>query len=329
MKFGGLLSRSKDEKESGVMPESKALQPQNEVSCDTKKLKELITNWTKNEGWEFDDFAEFVKLAKVETPIKLSKLDEKKRSFMCVTASGNEICIELYFGDGSDFCSELRVTEGEVTKRYIINPNLPKGKSVPRVTLQSKTIRRSGKSLECFYCEFFCHRTLKLDDTHTLNIEINEPAASGEKPEISVLRNCEQIEEYLLGLDNAIDIPKVYGKLMEMLEFSKEDISNSEKLLIEYTDTVGGKERVRGKIFLTEGIAHEYAIFVNGETFHVLENGNWNYVSNGGVSISYLEETKQYSISIVDSEDGIVAVSLSEVMNNAKVRISELWKFVK
>ncbi len=32
---------------------------ENEVLCDTLELKELITKWTQNEGWEFKDFATF------------------------------------------------------------------------------------------------------------------------------------------------------------------------------------------------------------------------------------------------------------------------------
>lgn len=70
---------------------------------------------------------------------------------------------------------------------------------MPKVTLQGRTIKRDKKELSNYYCEFFCHRTLKIDDMHVLKFEIDEPDMYENKPEILVLRNCEEIEEYLLA----------------------------------------------------------------------------------------------------------------------------------
>ncbi len=55
--------------------------------------------------------------------------------FKCVTALNTEVTIHLCFGDEIDFLSEIWITEGEETKRYITNNNFEKGKTVPKVTL--------------------------------------------------------------------------------------------------------------------------------------------------------------------------------------------------
>ena len=299
------------------------------VVCDTAELKDLITKWTQNEGWKFADFATFVELTGVKTPIKLSEWDEENHSFKCSTALNKEVTMAIYFGDWIDFCSELWVTDGEETRRYITNTNVEKGKTIPKVTLQGRTIIRDGKELSSYYCEYFCHRTLKLDETHTLKIEIDEPCKYDEKSEVFVLRNCANIEEYLLGLDNSLNVAQVYDKLIELLSFSKEDISNSEKILIAYVETVDKEERTRSKILINKGEMQEYAVLENGETFHVFKNGDWKYFSDDGRRIVYIAEKKQYNFSITGSHNRITSISPFGILCRAEGRISELWKFVK
>lgn len=302
---------------------------ENEVLCDTLELKELITKWTQNEGWKFKDFATFVELIGIRTPIKLSDLNEEKYSFKCVTALNTEITIHICFGDWIDFCSELWVTEGEETRKYITNSNSEKGKTVPKVTLQGRTIIRNGKELSSYYCEYFCHRTLKLDDTHVLNVEIHEPnGGSFNNPDAAVLKNCQQIEEYLLGLDNSLVVDQVYDRVMELLGFSNEDISDSKRILFSYIETVGEEKRIRSEISKKNGVMQEYAVLEDGETFHVSRDGSWKYLSNN-TRIVYLQEQNQHVFSITGTEENITTSNPSETMNRVKERISKLMDFVK
>lgn len=298
------------------------------IICDTAELKDLITKWTQNEGWKFDDFATFVELTGIKTPIKLSEWNEKKHSFKCMTALNTEVTMSIQFGDFIDFCSEIWVTDGEETRRYETNSNIEKGKTIPRATLLGRTITRNGKELSSHYCQFFCHRTLKLDETHTLEIRIDEPCKYDKKSEIFVLRNCAHIDEYLLGLDNSLNVSQVYDKLIELLDFSKEDISNSEMILITYVEAVDKEKRTRSKVLIKKGIMQEYAIFKDGETFHVFKDGNWEYFSDD-IRIGYLAEKEQYVFSITGSRYRINNISLYGILSRVELIISELWNFVK
>ena len=297
------------------------------VACDTVELKELITKWTQNDGWKFENFVDFIELVGVKTPAKLSELNKDTNTFKCLTALNTEVVISLRFGDGWEYSSEIHVTEGDETRRYNTNYNSKKRKSKPSVSLERRVIKRNGKELSSFYSEYFCHRMLKIDDIHTLDVEIYEPGKSNEKSEIFVLRNCGDVENYLLGLDNSLVVSQVYDTMMQMLNFSEEDISNSQKILISYEESNDKEKRVLSKIFLIKGNMQEYAILENGETFHVFRDGSWRY-SSGGIRIFYLEEKKHHVFSITGAEENITRANQSEIFSRVKKKISELWKFV-
>lgn len=328
MSLREFFSRNK-ETSNELTSEKASAKAKNEMLCDTLELKELITKWTQNGGWKFEDFATFVELIGVKTPIKLSNWNEKKYSFKCVTALNTEVTIHIRFGDWIEFCPELWVTEGEETRRYITNSNSEQGKTVPKVTLQGRTITRNGKELNSYYCTYFCHRTLKLDDTHILKVEINEPnGGSFNNPDAVVLKNCQQIEEYLLSLDNSLVVSQVYDRVMELLGFSNEDISNSEKILFSYIETVEEEERIRSGISLVKGEVQEYAVLEDGETFHVSKDGSWKYLSNN-TSIVYLKKQNHYVFSITGDDSSIINANPAETMLHVKEKISKLMDFVK
>lgn len=299
------------------------------IICDTAELKKMITEWTQNEGWKFRDFATFVEFTGVKTPIKLSEWDKKTYSFKCTTALNTEVTMTILFGDWIDSCSELWVTSGEETRIYVTNSNYEKGKTIPKATLQGRNITRDGKELKSYYCEYFFQRTLKLDKNHTLKVEFDEPHKYEDKSEIFVLRNCAKIEEYLLGLDNSLDITQVYEKLIEFLDFSSEEISDIDRILLTYTDKVDEEERTRSKILINNGKMLEYAIMKNGETFHVFKDGNWEYLSDDGIQMRYHVENKKYDFSVTGSGDQIKSINPSEALKRVESIISGLWHFVK
>jgi len=323
MNFKKIFSRNKETTE--ITSDSK----QSRVFCNTPTLKELIIDWTCNENWEFENFADFIELIGVKTPVMLSNLNKDNNSFKCISGLNDEVLISLRFGDWFENCSEIIIIKGEEERRYSINSNTKKGISVPSVTLENRNIKRNGKELDSHYSEYSCHRTLKLDDTHTLKIEIDEPAKSTPSSSTFVLRNCVDIENYLLSLDNSLTASEVYDSIMCFLRFSDEDISNSKKILISYIETTNKRERVLSKILLANGKMQEYAVLQNGEVFHVFNNGSWMY-SSDIIRIACLEELEHYIFSVrSSSKENIINTNPSEIMSRVEKKISELWKFVK
>ena len=302
------------------------------VICDTIQLKEKISKWMQNEGWRFEDFVTFVELIGIKTPIRLSELSEENNSFKCITAH-KEIIMSIQFGDFSEIFSELWITNGEETKKYAINTNMEKGKTVPEIRLQGRTFIRNGKELYNYYCEFFCHRLLKLDENHIVEIMFYEPSKSKKKNEIFVLRNCAKIEEYLLGVDDFLNMEKVYNKLIEFLDFSEENILNSEKILLAYYEKNKDEKakKIKSKILIEKGIRQEYAITEDRETFHICKDGSWYYLYDNNIQIVYYGENDDCNVfSITGAENQIMlAPSPNEILTRAKNKISEMRKFVR
>ncbi len=245
------FSRNKEVVDA-VTSKAKKRHSKNDIACDTAVLKEAITKWNIHNGWKFENFADFIELIGLKTPVKLSEYDERSNSFKCITALGTEISISLFYGGLIDFFSQILVTDGEETRYYITNDNSEKGKSVPKVTLRLKEIKRCDKELKICYFKYYCYLTLKLDDAHVLRIKI-QPNNYEKISEIFVSRNCKDFEEYLLGLDNCLVVAEVYEKMIKFFDLSNEDISKCGKIFISYIEIVDKEELVRGEILLTNG----------------------------------------------------------------------------
>ena len=324
MIWRNFFSRAK--KNNVATLESETQDLNSKITCDTQELKDFVTSWTKNVGSNFELFAEFLELVGIKTPVKLSNYDEKNKSFKCVTDLNREVHISLFFGCFPDDCPEICITEGEETKRYYADSNYKE--KLPIVKYYGRTIKKDGKELETYYYESFFDRILKLDNSHKLKVDISKSSYNTDNPEFSLLTNQIEIDNYLLGLDNSLVTDEVYEKIIDFMNFSDEEISSC-KILISYIETVNEEEQVRSIIRLSNGKMKEYAILENGNTYHVFDNGNWEFISDRGVKITYTENTKKFVFFADGSEEDIVTINPREIFSHAKAKNSDLFKFVK
>ena len=298
------------------------------ILSSSMDFRELTTNWIKNVGCNYEDFFSFIKQIGINAPFKICEVDKKKNSFKCITSLGEEFQLSLYYGDLLDYCPRIVITDGEETRCYDVYVKATEEAEGFKTDLQTRVIQRDGKKLESFYCEYFCRRTLNIDDTHILKVEVDEPKKNADNSEILVLQNKTDIEKYLMGLDNPISVEKVFNKVIELLKFSNKDIEKCANIKISYTEKEGKEERVRGIILLFNGQMPQYATLENGETFHVFKNGNWSYTSDSGIKIDYAKDTNKYIFSMTGTEVDVTAVNPSDIMKRVKLKISDFWKFV-
>ena len=297
--------------------------------CDAE-IKVLITNWLEGEYWSFADFPAFLESTGLKTPVRLSDLDRVDGSFKC-TSIDKEVKINLISRDWFYDCPELWITEEDETKKYWINSNCFGEKNVPTATLGFKDISRNGKELRNFYSEYYCHRILIIDSRYKLDIEIYEPEnGESNNPTPAVLRNCKQVEDYLLTLDTSLALGNVYSKVLELLEFSREEISKSKKIQFSYIETFGeDNELERSKILKENDQMQEYAVSENGETFSVSsKTGNWRYISNN-VQITYCSEQNSYDFCIKGTEAVVSSKSPAETLIRVKKIISKIMENIK
>lgn len=319
--FSHFISRDKN-----TTPKLETQDLNSKISCDTQELKDFVTSWTKNIGLNFESFAKILELVGIKTPVKLRNYDEKNKSFNCVTDLNKEVHISLIFGCFPDDCPEIRITEGEETKRYYADISYKE--KLPKVKFYGRTIKKDGKELTTYYYESFFDRILKLDNSHILKVDISKSSYNDDNSELSLLTNQIEIDNYLLGLDNSLVADEVYEKIIDFMNFSDEDISKC-IILISYEETVNETEQVRSRILLSNGKMKEYAILENGNTYHVFDNGNWKFISKKGVKITYTENTKKLVFFADGSEEDIVSLNTREIFSHVKAKISVLFKFVK
>lgn len=289
------------------------------ITCDTKEIEKLIMSWLKNENWNGNDFEEFLRLVGIKTPVTLSLLDRNDNSFECINANGVKSLIGLRFSDGFDFCSEIHVGDSHSQKRYTVNTNRQDGTTRPLVNLLSKALvlKEEGKELSSYYFNQSYLVTIKFDTTYTLQFNVS----STDKNHLFY----DDIETYLLSLNHPIDLSEVYKKLTKFLDLSPKAISDIQKFSLCLTEKIDGEEIVRGKILLSYGKSHEYAITKGDETFHILEDDSWNYYSPDG-TIKYHAKTKKHVISIKNVENDLTNEALVKRFPDIRASIAELQK---
>ncbi len=289
----------------------------NEVTFDTAELRKLITNSLKHREWTPKDFLEFLELVGVKTPVKISKLADANLSFKCYSAGQKEILISNFN------TSEIQVTEGDESRFYAINE---KQEGLPLVTLHNCVIKRNGKTLKSFFSNYFFHKSLRLDNLHTLEIEIDAP--HNKRYEHLVLRNRTAIDNYLLSLDSSLSMSKVYDTIMQLIGFSRADFLRCKSISIVYLEMMDDYTNVISKIVQNYGREMEYVFLKKGEVFYISRDGSWRYFS-GNKTLLYNKKKDCYNFFVsAMSEEDRNKIEISELISRVQKEISTLWKFV-
>lgn len=294
------------------------------VICEDERLKRLISRWTKCIGWKVDDFANILILIGVETPIRLTEFHPKLMSFKGTTASGTELYISLDFFEAMGPDNRITIREGERTIRYTVpcNNHSKKRSNMPNIRLDREVIQKDGKEITNYFSSGE-RSIVKLDSKYTLEIVIYQYDHS--IPNLSYWPK--KVEWYLQDLDSSYTVQKVYKDLLNLLRLTEEEVKQINNFSITLIETVDGKEKVRSKILLQEGIMQEYAILENEETFHLWKNGDWKFFSDDGIRIFYNSTEDQYTFSVTGMQKSIMTVEPTKVLTRVEMKISSLWKF--
>lgn len=313
-----------------LIPRNRA-EPKIRITYDSPKLEKFIKEWMKDaECTSEERFICFLEQAGVTSPRNFTGYNWKSNSFRCINTSLEEVIISLYFRDLSYHYPRICVTKGETTEKYKVDFDDLDKSNMPILKLVSRQIKRPTKELECEFNNSSCETILKIGNNQILKVYIHEPDIQLDitSDEITCHRNSLQIEEYLLSIEFKYNTEQIYEKIIEFLNYSSKDIENSKKILVSYSEKVDEEIFERSKILVAKGKLQEFAIFENGETFHVFSNANWKYVSET-VHIDYCAKTQRYVFSISGPEHIIPNINQREIMEYVKKRIAKMWHKVK
>ena len=183
-------------------------QPRNNipgVTFDTLELENVLTTWVQRKGWKLKHIVDFFKCAGIETPIQLKEWDETASTFKCITA-------------------HKTIGTKSATR-------------IPGAILIGKTIMKNGNTLQSSFSDCFCQWSLELPNHYKLIVNIEKRRFSTFGSQVS--KNWQKVDEYLLGLDNFLDITKVYNRVMELMGYSDQDISDCKEISLSFTNNTG------------------------------------------------------------------------------------------
>ena len=291
--------------------------------CDDES-KKLISRWIEDLGYKFKRFPEFLKLVGVESSDIITIINYNSNSVKCTT-NGQDFRITLFFGDGIEHASEIGITIDNTTNWYVTVKSPTN--DMPIVLFRGEEVKSdNGKELE-FYCNPNTYvGTLKINETHILQIELNKFKESSYK---KILENKEVLSRYLLTLSYP-DPAEVYKEIMNILDFSDEEIYFTHNCSISYVKTSSKTKRMLSTIRTYRGKIVEYAEFIDGMTYHVFNNGNWEFVSST-MKITYEQNRDKslYSFYVEGNDEDSISVNSAEIINSVKEKIVRLMEYVK
>ncbi|MBQ9267479.1 MAG: hypothetical protein IJ217_04295 [Clostridia bacterium] len=292
------------------------------IICENEEIEEFISDWLYwcNKEWKLADFASILAQIGVQLPVMLSKYNVAERSFQCrETMNGREFEIALITHSRESY-DQIWLTSEDERYRY----DLPtRSRSV--VQLAGKDMVCGQKQLVCTYAKYDYYRTLRIDNTHTLEVKISNPNSRNDD---LYYRNFEEVENYLLSLDNSLLAYDVCNTMLNLLHFSYKDIYASNRILVSHYETIGEEKRVLNKVLLINGEMQEYAVLEEGNAYHLYRNGDWRYSSNQAL-ISYVKRNDQYVFSMKGSWKTVSGIDVKSLIADVEKKIFKLNKFVE
>mgnify|MGYP005774849387 CR=1 FL=1 len=309
-----------------------------QIVCATNEIKEAMKRWIKKQGWRFNDYVSIVKSIGLETPIKVNKIegytsDIMKYSFSCKTALGTDFIFTLVSANFESM-PRIYVVKKNESRTYYLYPKLDKERSKPGVGIEESKITKTGKRLVSSYCKNYIKMELNLYNMYELDVNIYRPKSLIHQFDTLTMEKFNEVEDYMLSLETSLNASEVYDKLMELLGFSEENINSSEEILVIYGETPekiinnNPQAYIRSVVIKAYGKMEEYAVFENGETFHVMRDGHCIYVADG-IMLEYMKGENNYCLTLNGAEETIVDQDLKKLMDRVKNKMNEVWKYVE
>lgn len=285
------------------------------LSINDRRMQELKEETT--ERITNVELKQFIERLGLEIPAILKSWNEQEQEYDCVSNTGENVRIFL----DSEHCLYFECTESnsseQTVRKYMISEN-------NKIFFTKGEIRKNNKRISYinhFYC---CEYILTKENECQLEICVGEPSFwMGKEPRL-IFQHQEEIQQYLLNLENLSDTMKIYEQVMRILNFSEADIQQASWIKIRYYQIKKEAKLLRSAIILSRGKMQEYAIFENGKTFHVSKTGNWKYISDE-MEISYQEKENKYTLQTSWNDEQNIIVIKPDDINRIKRRIFQLW----
>ena len=226
--------------------------PLTQLTCDTKKLRQLVNDWLSNEGLQFYDFVTILNFVGISTPVRLKNLHDRN-VFECEDKYGQIVTIILRFGDWIDNCSEIVIKFEQETLAYVVYQDPTK---TIKIKLDHRGLETEDKEVWSFYGEYFVWRKLHLGGGKILEIHIDVPDKYNQDQDEArkkSMQNYLELEQFLINLPEDFSLKEVVEEYMKILAYSDEEIQKCKEIDFYCYREENGKEEFIDRIRLVNG----------------------------------------------------------------------------
>lgn len=259
----------------------------------------------------------------------LGNFDKDKFAFKCHFANSNEdVSMKASWGDGIDFGPELTIESEKESKTY---DYISEYKERPAsLHLQHSTIKNPDNDSSCY--RFMSPYSLSLslsNGSHNLELNISRPNYNVDDPrrdEDFVLKNEDELRQYLLGLSFPINIGEVYKDICRISIDSVRSFPKFKLIVKEKTDK--DKEKITDMVSLSYGNLEKFVMTKDGRTIGLDGDDNWSY-GLGNLSLSQQDGAVSYSLSAVPQKEFLAVASPFEQLDKANKEVNQAKVYVK
>lgn len=259
----------------------------------------------------------------------LGDFDKDKFTFKChFDNSGEDVSMKASWGDGIDFGPELTIESEKESKTY---DYISEYKERPAsLHLQHSTIKNPDNDSSCY--RFMSPYSLSLslsNGSHNLELNISRPNYNVDDPrrdEDFVLKNEDELRQYLLGLSFPINIGEVYKDICRISIDSVRSFPKFKLIVKEKTDK--DKEKITDMVSLSYGNLEKFVMTKDGRTIGLDGDDNWSY-GLGNLSLSQQDGAVSYSLSAVPQKEFLAVASPFEQLDKANKEVNQAKVYVK
>lgn len=259
----------------------------------------------------------------------LGDFDKDKFTFKChFDNSGEDVSMKASWGDGIDFGPELTIESEKASKTY---DYISEYKERPAsLHLQHSTIKNPDNDSSCY--RFMSPYSLSLslsNGSHNLELNISRPNYNVDDPrrdEDFVLKNEDELRQYLLGLSFPINIGEVYKDICRISIDSVRSFPKFKLIVKEKTDK--DKEKITDMVSLSYGNLEKFVMTKDGRTIGLDGDDNWSY-GLGNLSLSQQDGAVSYSLSAVPQKEFLAVASPFEQLDKANKEVNQAKVYVK
>lgn len=258
-----------------------------DTSFEDIHIRSFVSRALADYGWTIDLFPCVLKLAGIDTPIRLYSLNGN------IFYGHTELSQQTF---KFEFTKEnFSISSNGITNTYSLNRRYSNDLSL-QIIPKKRIIEKKDRTLICLYGDRAYHYSLKINN-FTLDIE---KAFCLELPTIS-----NEIENLLLSIDFhkfIYDTTDVYLKLKKLFQKASAKMPNMKLTIQASRDLSVGKSFITSLISIDKnGKLTEFAITQpdGSETYHVFSSGNWKWTYFQGISeLSYCRQNDRFDYSV-------------------------------